>query len=191
MFHDLTNQSQGTAIELTETQLKALVPARAKDVIAAFRNHGPMTIHQLQQVLDFASKSLYYQVRKLTNVGLIVEGGAADGQRKNAAVYRLAADRFVIPDGFQGAEYEHLAAEGAAATLRRTIRRIRATAEASADRPELVDSLFLITSSLRLTPQQAKELARRQEALFAEYAAQQTPEVPPVEIVVSITPQVG
>lgn len=93
-----------------------------------------------------------------------------------------------MPDGFQGIRYERLAAKSVAATLRTVIKRFAETAEQSEDRPELVDSLLLSTTSARLSPADIEELKQRLKDLAAEFSSRSSSVEPTVSLALVMTP---
>ena len=64
MVSTLTTKSRH---DLTEQELVVLAAVRTRQVLFSFMEHGSMTVSQLQEVLGWPSKSLYYQVRKLVD----------------------------------------------------------------------------------------------------------------------------
>jgi hypothetical protein len=93
-----------------------------------------------------------------------------------------------MPEGFQGARYERLAARSAAAILRATIRRFREAANQAESHPELVDDLFIESASLKLTGGEVKELKQRILTLVEEYGQRETPGGRSISIVCILTP---
>src|SRR5262249_35518203 len=151
---------------LSEQQLAALVAPKTREVFFAFRRLGDMTADQVQAALGTTSKTIYYQIGKLVRAGLLFERGAVRGSHRDRTVYRAVAGNLRMPGGSQGARYERLAARGAGATLRATIRLFEATAERAASEPELVDDLFISAALLRLTPAEIQELKRKLAGLL-------------------------
>ena len=163
---------------LTEDQLAALVGPRTREVIQAFIVNGPMTVPQVQRELQLPSKTIYYQVGKLLKVGLLVLSGE-DG------TYQAIATNLRMPSGFQGANYEKLAAKSVGAGLRATIRRFKEAAERAPNNPDLVDNLLHLTGNLRLTPEKRLEFHTELRRLFDQYS---TGEGDPVVVVFVQTP---
>ncbi len=78
-----------------------------------------------------------------------------------------------MPNGFQGAEYERLAARMVASKLRQTMRQFERTAARASDSPDLADWLYIHSERLRLSPEDFRELNRRMRELLEEYVAKE------------------
>lgn len=149
----------------TEAQLATLVSPRTREVFAVLCKQGAMSVGQLQESLDFHSKTLYYQVRKLVKAGLIV----SETPPGSAEIFQPVAPEFSMPAGYQGIAYERLAAKSVETILRRQSRRFRAAAEASEDNPHLIDALHLRTASLKLSKTRFDRLTKEIAALLQRY----------------------
>lgn len=173
---------------LTEDQAATLVNPRSREVFEAFVHHGAMSVVQLQDVLGFPSKTLYYQVKKLARTGLLIQKSGSKG-RARPAVYEPVARLISFPRGFLGARFELLAAELAAASLRKEIRNFRSAAAASKDDPSLADLMHLTTLTLRLHPKDVGRLNRRLVDVLEEFRDSQSPDARGrVSVIVSISP---
>ena len=124
-----------------------------------------MTVPALQEVLQMSSKTLYYQVSKLARVGLLVSTGG------DPIVYRAIAKDLRMPPGFQGANYETLAAKSVGAGLRNATRRFARVAQLAPCKPELVDDLLYLSSTLRLTCEKRVAFHAELRRLFSIYSA--------------------
>lgn len=173
---------------LSEEQLEALVMPRTREVFECFRAQGEMTVNELQKALGSESKTLYYQVAKLVRTGLLVENGSSKGTRRERAVYRTVEGKLLMPDGFQGARYETLAAKGVSAELKKTIRTFQSAAEKSPEDESLVSDLFVVTANLCLTPSEVVELKQRMSALIEEFRKCKSSEGRKVAMVSVMTP---
>jgi len=169
----------------TKGQLAALVSPRTREVFETLLKDGPMSVGQLQNSLDFQSKTLYYQVRKLVNAGLVVSTQPEDG----AELFRTVAQAFSIPPGYQGAAYERLAAKGVASIMRKQTRRFRAAAEASQKDPQIIDRLYLRTASLKLSKPRFDKMNAEISDLVARYGAKPDQSEPAVELVLVVAPR--
>lgn len=174
---------------LTAEQLRVLVGPRTQEVFDAINEAGEMSVAEVQAVLGFASKSIYYQIEKLLKAGLIVRGGGS----ARAATFRPVSAQIYMPDGFQGEEYEKLAAKAVSARLRSASRRFEAVAESSSQHPELVDWLSIRMEKAELTPAafdsfKAKCYAALDEARQMSAGSDKTQSV---RIVIVTTPEVA
>jgi DNA-binding Lrp family transcriptional regulator len=169
----------------TERQLAALVTPRTREVFEILRKDGPMSVGQLQDALDFQSKTLYYQVRKLLKAGLV----RPETPEIGAELFDTVAKRFGMPSGFQGIRYERLAAKGVLSILRKQGRRFLATAEASNKDPHVIDRLYIRTATLKLSQQRFDRLKMEIDALVAKYGSRQDNEESSVEMVLVLAPR--
>ncbi|MBC8066066.1 MAG: helix-turn-helix transcriptional regulator [Chlorobia bacterium] len=161
--------------------------SRTREVFDAFAE-GRLTVTQLQQKLNVASKTLYYQVRKLVQVGLLRETGMVKNAAREAVAYERPFAEWRIPPGYQGLEYERLAAKAAEIALSRAARRFRAVSESSESNPSLVDDQFLKNLTIRLSTEDRELLRSKLNALASEFTAKQVPGERTISMVVVISP---
>lgn len=150
---------------LEEHQLAALVGPRTREVANAFLKNGPMTVPQLQEELDLASKTLYYQVAKLMKVGLLT------ASESDPITYAPIAQDFRMPPGFQGARYEELAAKSVEAGLKKAIRNFKSCAQRAPVEPEIVDDLYYLVGSLKLVAETRLAFQQELRDLLARYSS--------------------
>ena len=184
----MTNKLTPEPIWLSEEQLAALVAPRTRDVFKAFRNRGPTAVDEIQRILVCPSKTIYYQVAKLLRVGLLTEAGSSKGARRDRQVYEAVKGGLHMPEGYQGARYERLAAKGAAAILRSMIRSFNETARQAEASPEIVDDLFINLTSMKLTGEEVTALRKGVVELFARFAAKDSSQSRGVTIACVMTP---
>lgn len=150
---------------LNEQQLEAMIGPRTREVMNVFLKEGPLTVPKLQGKLELESKTLYYQVAKLEKVGLLSR------DLGDPATYTPIAWNLRMPAGYQGARYERLAAKNVAAGLRRMTRQFEQTAQAAPEQPTLVDDLYYLVGSLRLTAESRAAFQAELRDLFNRYSA--------------------
>ena len=170
---------------LTEKQLAMLVSPRTREVLESLQKLQVASVGQLQSSLGVQSKTIYYQVQKLLEVGLI----EATSQEVGPELFRPVANHFVMPSGFQGVEYERLAAKGVESLLRRQTRQFIAAAEASEQNPSIVDALFVCSASLHLAPSQLSEFKQEATALIRRYSALKEPDQAALDLAIVISPR--
>ena len=153
-----------------------LAAVRTRQVLFSFMEHGSMTVSQLQEVLGWPSKSLYYQVRKLVDAGLLVEAGSTLVHGKEAVVYAPIAEEYGWPDGYQGLEYERLTARWVKRSLMAASRRFESAAERSASDPSLIDDQLFLSLTLRLSPKDRARFKTRLRELLGEFKGKQVAE---------------
>ncbi len=79
--------------DLTPEQMRVLIAPARVEILEAIQAHGPQTAADLAERLGKAPDRLYYHLKKLVKIGVLVEQGprevAAPG--RNGAVYAVAA----------------------------------------------------------------------------------------------------
>jgi DNA-binding transcriptional ArsR family regulator len=150
----------------TEAQLAALVSPRTREVFDALREHKEMSVSQLQRALGVQSKTIYYQVRKLANAGLVTSESPEVGAER----FKAVADNFSMPSGYQGIGYERMAAKAVESAMRKQSRQFRAASEASEADPSLVDWLYIRTATLNLSHSRFESLKTDLTALLERYS---------------------
>lgn len=68
-------------------QMEALTSPARQELLDALEASGPCSISDLATLLGRAADSLYYHVRKLEKLGLVVPHGKVKAGRRDAAVY--------------------------------------------------------------------------------------------------------
>lgn len=156
------------AYQFTKEQLLCLVGPRTREVYEAIGAAGALSVSEIQAKLGFASKSIYYQIKKLILVGLIVE---VIEVHRRAALYRLKHEGAVIPDGLHGSELELLAAKSITAQLRKAGRAFAASAALTSRKPELVPQTFCSSSRMEIGQENLPILRQRYRELLNELKA--------------------
>lgn len=77
-------------------QIEALATPARQEVIDALQVNGPCSVAELAASLGRAPDSLYYHVRKLEKVGLIVPAGARTSGAREEILYDTPASRVAI-----------------------------------------------------------------------------------------------
>jgi predicted transcriptional regulator len=93
--------------------------------------HGPSSVGELAERLGRAPESLYYHIRALSRVGLVLLDHKRKAARRSEAVYRLVAPRLVVESKQRSAKYAEALADTCATLLRQTERSYRAAAARS------------------------------------------------------------
>lgn len=78
-------------------QLEALTSPVRLEMLELFGLFGPCSVTDVARHMERAPDSLYYHVRKLVEVGLLVRSGDRAGTHRSEALYRLPADELEIP----------------------------------------------------------------------------------------------
>ena len=78
-------------------QIEALASPVRLEILAAARITGLCSIGSLARFLGRAPDSLYYHIRKLVSVGLLLEAGKRSTTRRHESLYLTAGRRFRMP----------------------------------------------------------------------------------------------
>lgn len=110
-------------------QLTALSsPARCR-IVDSLSAHGPSSIREIAARIDRIPESLYYHVRALEKVDLVVLEERRKANRREEAVYRLVAPRLVVDRKQRSPAYKEALARSCDAFLRLAARDHRAAVE--------------------------------------------------------------
>ena len=96
--------------------------------------HGASSVRELADRVNRPPEALYYHIRELVRVGLVLLDHQRPGKRRPEAVYRLAAPRLVVDRKQRSPAYLQALADSCATLLRLTERNYRA----AVDRGEFV-----------------------------------------------------
>ena len=77
-------------------QIGALVSPLRQLIVDTLQNRGPSTIAELGHEIGRPADSLYYHVRMLLRVGLLVERGQRKSDLKNGSVYDVPANEMEL-----------------------------------------------------------------------------------------------
>lgn len=110
-------------------QLAALASPVRSRIIDSLTVDGPSSVRQIASRLDRAPEALYYHVRGLVNVGLVVLEGKRKVGRRAEAVYRMIATRLVLDTKQRSKAYVDAMAGTCSAMLRLAERNYRAAVD--------------------------------------------------------------
>ncbi len=119
-------RTRGTYVIRRAEQLAALGSPVRWAIGESLSVHGPSSVGELADRLDRVPESLYYHVRALVDVGLVLVDHRRKATRRSEAVYRLVAPRLVLDPLQRSAKYIEALAETCATLLRQTERSYRA-----------------------------------------------------------------
>jgi DNA-binding transcriptional ArsR family regulator len=78
---------------LEPAQLRCLVSARRHDIVDQLAARGPMSVREIATAIHARPSALYYHLRELVRVGLVLEAGHRVVRRKREVVYASPAPR--------------------------------------------------------------------------------------------------
>jgi len=99
-------------------QLAALSSPVRSQIVESLSVHGPSSVRQIADRLDRLPESLYYHLRPLVEVGIVVLKEKRKVRRRTEAVYQLAARRLVIDPRQRSDAYIEALARTCSALLR-------------------------------------------------------------------------
>lgn len=169
---------------LTEAQIKVLTGRRTQQVWRCFNDDEWRAAADVQARLGFPSKAIYYQLKKLIAAGLL----AVDESGK-ATRYRRFSSSFGMPDGYQGPEYEFLAAKMVGTALRHSIRQFERTADRAPEQPELVDRLTIHELRFQIDRERIPEFKDWLRAMMSQVKQFAAPEGDEIRLVLVTTPE--
>lgn len=143
----------------SEDQLRVLVSPIRKELLSAFLIHGPCGVAEVAQVLVRPTKSVYYHVRAMAAVGLIVEVGSRGKGRERESLFDAAADRYMLRKEKRDSAYRTLERQSVKATLRLATREF----ERAIDRDL---ATLVLRLSARLSDEDYEEVGRRLRELI-------------------------
>jgi len=90
--------TRGTARPATywvhdKAQLRCIVNARRHDIVDQLAARGPMSVREIAAAIHARPSALYYHLRELLRVGLVVEDGHRVVRRKREVLYACLAPR--------------------------------------------------------------------------------------------------
>ena len=90
--------TRGTARPATywvhdKAQLRCIVNARRHDIVDQLAARGPMSVREIAAAIHARPSALYYHLRELLRVGLVVEDGHRVVRRKREVLYACPAPR--------------------------------------------------------------------------------------------------
>ncbi|MBL8762891.1 MAG: helix-turn-helix transcriptional regulator [Phycisphaerae bacterium] len=91
-----TRDSSGPFVIRSATQIRALASPARQEIVDALVAAGPASIGDLAGLLGRAADSLYFHVKVLIRVGLVVEAGERREGRHAAALYDVPARPLMI-----------------------------------------------------------------------------------------------
>lgn len=145
-----------------QDQVDALSSPIRIEVIETFQTRGQLSVRELAQAMDRTPDSLYYHVRKLVAVGVLVVAEKRRSGAREEAVYGLAAPVIAMPYRPESPSNRAAYERAGAAVVRKAEREYRASvagggAVCHGARRETLVSRY----KARLTPEGLAELNRR------------------------------
>lgn len=115
-------------------QREALTSPVRLELIEHLGQVGPASVRTLAERMDRSPHALHYHVRRLVEVGLVVQTGTARSGRRDEALFDVVADRFELPIEPHGGAVFESELRTVRAVLRRAERDFTALAETAPER---------------------------------------------------------
>ena len=74
-------------------QLELIASPVRQDILDHLEAMGPSSVSELSRAVGLAADALYYHIKKLTKVGLVVEHGTRPSDRRDETVFALPSSR--------------------------------------------------------------------------------------------------
>ncbi|UCE61655.1 MAG: helix-turn-helix transcriptional regulator [Phycisphaerales bacterium] len=110
-------------------QLAALSTPIRWQIVETLSVHGPSSVRQLAEHLDRKPEPLYYHVRALLSVGLVLVDSKRKANRRAEAVYRLVASHVMVDRKQRSRAYREALCRSCESFLRLAAREHRAAVE--------------------------------------------------------------
>jgi len=154
-------------------QLAALSSPVRSRIVESLSVHGPSSVREIADRLGRLPESLYYHLRSLVEVGIVILKEKRKTRRRAEAVYQLAAHRLVIDPKQRSDEYMKALAGTCSAVLRLAERNYRTAVDRGGfalDGPQR--SLMVRRYTLRLNRARLAQLNRLLERVAEMYDGQ-------------------
>ena len=140
-----------TATFASARALQTLASPLRMDLLQAFALDEALTVQDLSERVGKPQSSLYYHIRKLVEIGVLVEVESRRKGRRYEAVYKIAAERIQIEADPASSVQQELASRLMSSVLRQAAREFQTALESGA-----------------LSEDEATQVGRRQRAWLTE-----------------------
>ena len=156
MYKKTTHQIESTK------QLKEIISPARNELRLAMEMLGPSTVAELAEHTGRSPESLYYHIRKLESVGLVVKCDPRISHGHEEAVYRMCADRVRVNTEIRRPLFVEALIRGVKTLIRygdRCLSRALASTETTLKGKRRECRLVQVTA--RLSPSKIKELNQK------------------------------
>jgi len=140
-----------TATFASARALQTLASPLRMDLLQAFTPEENLTVQEIAERVGKSQSSLYYHIRKLVEIGVLVEVERRLKGRRYESVYRIAAERIEIEADPASSVQKELVSRLVSSILRKVAREFQSALEAGA-----------------LSEEEAAQVGRRQRAWLSE-----------------------
>ncbi len=152
----------------TVAQMEALASPIRHQVHLAMEMLGPCSVNELAERMGRVPETLYYHVRRLEKVGILVKVGTRDAGTREEAIYQLKAKRLRVDPRQASPRFIKAMAKGCGALLRYAERTFVAALRKDATiRTGKASELRIRQVSVRLTQKSLIEVNARLDELQA------------------------
>jgi len=158
-------------------ELEAIVSPVRHHLIRTLSMLGPVSVKELAAAMGRSAESLYYHLRELEAVGLVIESGERVVRGRPEMLYATVGGKLVTDPEQSSPEYLEAYRRSASALLRLADRQMSAAIETQAEQGKRRDvSLRTQQVQARLSPAAQKELARRLDEILVFVGENDDPE---------------
>ena len=148
-------------------QLKVLRTPTRHRVLNAILELGPCSVSEIAHRLEWKPESLYYHVKALLEVGLIVAAGERQTDRRAETLYAPVAPEIQLDDGDRTPEYLAAVWDTYRAALRATERELERALEKERDGSGPRKNTMLHQANVRMSPSDAAKLREMLDEVMA------------------------
>ncbi len=106
-------------------QIAALTSVRRQDIADRMAASGPMSIKELADQIGVQPSALYHHIRKMVEVGLVIEAGTRTVRRRRERLYNAPGRRMRLRRALAGRKHQRLMEDVVAALTRQMDRDFR------------------------------------------------------------------
>lgn len=151
-------------------------------IVAAFRHMGPATIKEVASFVGKDPHALYYHVRTLEKVGLVMETGWRPTATIREAVYDVTAEKFHFGSAASQPEYRDSLEKFNKTTMSMGQRYYARALARLSDQPALDPMTRTFFVNCRMSPAQAEKLRATLDELMLEALETHDPQGIPIVI---------
>lgn len=171
-------------LDLTKEQVRAFESPVRASVLGLLRSRGTMTAREVAEALRLKPDRLYYHLRALMRLGLVLVSEVRPADTKPETVYGLAAKEFYVTNLARDPEYAWSVLKSAANVQRLALSHYERALQADFDDAALRFGF----ANGRMTPDEIKKLKDDLLELGRRVLASNNPDGRPVMLTTLLTP---
>lgn len=184
-------EGQAKVLVFDLEQVTAIASASRSEVFWTFSAEEPMAISDVAKILGKSAATVNYHTNALSKVKLLIAVGERQRVARREKLYVRAAEAFYSKPHPMGDEYRRQVARGFEAILRSTARDRAALHRAISQAPEFLGLSDFNIASIRLRPDDIRELIKKVQDLHLEYRAKADADGIRVNLTSVLVPSMG